>query len=69
MILRDVPAVALPKSWITTLCSWPTLLQHLQRSVVITSNFRIYTYPLPPLLFGCPAVKGACQALKVALTG
>lgn len=55
MILGEVPVVVLPKSWVITRSNWPTLLQHLQNTVVITSNVGIYTYLPPPPLFEHPA--------------
>lgn len=50
MILGDAPGVVLPKSWVITLLSWPTLLQHLH-TIAITSNLRIFLLPPPPLLW------------------
>lgn len=60
MSSRDVPGMVLPNNWVITLSSWPTLLQHLQSAIVITSNLGIYTYLPPPLLLRHPEEEDVC---------
>ncbi len=64
MILGDVAGVVLPKSWVITLASWPTLLQHLHTRAIM-SNLRIFFLLI--LLFWLDLQQG--KTLKVVLTG